>query len=219
MRPQRYSQRAGFTLVEIMVVLSIIAGLTVLAVATLNSLTNSKLSAEALRLSGALRLVHGRAAINGLRYQLVINLDDESFRVECSDQNVAVPEVGEEGGSEDDRRRRQREAEDPEADPFGLGASMPSMDDCSEDLIEQANLRNGVQFMRVFTTHHDEPVESGEVTIGFFPNGTVERSMIWMADSNERGWMTLHIDPMTGRIITRGGEDEVPDDFLEQEED
>jgi prepilin-type N-terminal cleavage/methylation domain-containing protein len=215
----RACAQRGFTLVEIMVVLGIIAGLSVLAVATLNGLTNSRLDGEALRFSGVLRLVHGRAAINGLRYQVVINLDDASYRVECSTQNVAVPEVGDEGGNEEDQRRRDREQEDPEADPFGLGAQQPTMDDCSEELIEATTLRNGIRFARVFTTHHDEPVEEGEVTIGYFPNGTVERSMIWLTDANGRGWMTMHLDPMTGRVVLRGGEDEIPDDFLELEED
>ena len=214
-RPARLTRsRAGFTFVEVMVVLLLIAAMAGLSIISLGALDGSKVRAESIRMSGAIRFVYGRAAINGIRYQLVINLDEDSYRVECSEDNafIAASDGSDEGGSLYDE-------DDDEADPFGIGAPAPSMDDCSEELLESRTLRNGVHFARAVTTHPDEPVEDGEVTIAFFPNGFVERSMIWLTDKNEGQYMTLTIDPMTGRVRTHGGEMEVPEDFFAIEED
>jgi len=217
-------QPRGFTLIELMVVLAVVAGLTALAGMGISSLSNSNLHAETLRLSGALRLVYGRAAINGLRYQVVFDLDAESFRVECSNENFAVvadTDEAREQAEEAERRAQERRSrfDDEEADPFGLGDSSPQIDDCSEELIPNTTLRHGIKVARIVTSHHDEPVDSGSATVGFFPNGTTERTMIWLSDANERAFMTMTIDPMTGRVIVRGGDVEIPDDFFDVEED
>lgn len=214
----------GITLVELMVVLAIIGGLTALAGMGISSLSNSSLHAETLRLSGALRLVYGRAAINGLRYQVVFDLDAESFRVECSTENfevVADTDEARQEAEESARRAQERRSrvDDEEADPFGLGDSSPQIDDCSEELIPNTTLRHGIKVARIVTSHHDEPVDSGTATVGFFPNGTTERTIIWLSDANERAFMTMSIDPMTGRVIVRGGDIEVPEDFFDIEED
>lgn len=210
----RARQPLGLTLVEIIVVLAIMAGMMSVALFAVGSITNSRLDGEALRISGALRLVYGRAAINGIRYQVVFDIDSNSYRVECTDGDVPVAEDPDE--TEQTSRRDDR---DDEADPFGLGRTAPSFDDCSEDLLRQREVRSGVKIARVLTSHNDEPVESGEVTIGFFPNGFVERSIIWLSNESGTAFMTLFVEPMSGRVRIFAGDHEVPDDFFSVEED
>lgn len=187
-----------------------------IATSFIGSLTNSKLKAEAMHLSGSLRLVYGRAAINGTRYQYVINLDENTYRAECSEANVAVMTTED---LEEQERRTRYDRNDEEADPFGLGASSSTFDDCSEPLLENSTLRSGVIFKGILTSHNDDVVESGEVSIGFFPNGFVERTIIWLAQENSDSMMTLTIDPMSGRVRVHPGDMEIPEDFFEVEED
>jgi len=107
-RPARLTRkRAGFTFVEVMVVLLLIAAMAGLSVMALGSLDGSKVRAETIRMSGAIRFVYGRSAINGIRYQLVINLDDDSYRVECSEDNafIAADDTGGDGSLRRGRRR------------------------------------------------------------------------------------------------------------------
>jgi prepilin-type N-terminal cleavage/methylation domain-containing protein len=211
----RLAQRrtAGFTLVEIIVVLGIVATVAGLGVYALGGAANGRVQAEALRMSGALRMTYGRAAINGLRYQFVMSLDDGAYRVECSSENVLV-----EGGATREEERRNRRRDD-EADPFGIGAPQPTLEDCSEDALPQGTTRRGVRIARVLTTHHEEPVEEGEAAIAFFPNGFVERTLIWLSDDDERVFVTISIDPMSGRVRTYAEDLDVPEDFFEVEED
>ncbi|MFT4703668.1 MAG: general secretion pathway protein H [Bradymonadia bacterium] len=202
---------AGITLVEIMVVLAIMAGMAGAAVTVVNSITNANLRAEAMRMSGSLRMIYGRSAINGIRYQLNIDLDGNTYSVSCSEDNVLVEP---EARNEREERRRQ---EDAEADPFNLGGGGASMQDCSEPLLQPRDMRPGVEIARVLTMHHREPVESGSAEVAYFPNGFVERTLIWLRQ--DEAWLTLEIDPMSGRVFVHAGEIDVPDDFFEVEED
>lgn len=201
---------AGFTVVELIIVLAIAASVMAMSISAFGSLGNAKLRGEAMRMSGALRMVYGRAAVNGLRYQVSFDLDAESYRVDCSPDNVLV--------ESEEQSRRARNPNDPEADPFGLGTHTPTLDDCSEPLLMPTTLRNGVEIARVLTAHHREAVEEGTHTIAYFPNGFVERSIIWLR-SGESNYITLTVDPMTGRVRVHAGDFEVPEDFFEVEED
>jgi prepilin-type N-terminal cleavage/methylation domain-containing protein len=218
--PSRWlrADRRGFTFVELMIVLTIAAVVSALAIISVSGVNNNRVRAEALRLSGAMRMVYGRAAINGLRYQFVFDIESNSYRVQCSTENVLLDAPSDQSRSA--RRRASRYAsDDPEADPFGLGSSAPTLDDCSEDLLEAYTLRKGVRIRGVLTTHDSEPVEEGENGIAFFPNGFVERSMVWLESEDERTVVTLTVDPMTGRIRIWGEDREIPRDFFSVEED
>jgi len=203
--------RAGITLIEIIIVLVIMASMSMLALVAVTGSAHDRVSAEAMRLSGAIRMIYGRAAINGIRYQLVMDLDEHVYWVECTLEDIPIP--ARTSTSRDTRR------DDPESDPFGLGTSAPTMDDCTEDLLPRRSLREGVRFDRVLTVHDERPVEYGTTTIAFFPNGFVEPSIIWLSDRDETTYMTLTIDAMTGRVRARGGNHEIPDDFFEVDED
>lgn len=202
---------------EILIVLTVAAVLSGVAIVSMGGINNNRVSAEALRLSGALRMVYGRAAINGLRYQFVFDLDANSYRVQCSPDNVLLEAPTEDRAT---RRRSSRYgADDREADPFGLGSAPPTLDDCAEDLLETYTLREGVRIRGVLTTHDRDEVQEGETGIAFFPNGFVERSMIWLESADEKTVVTLTIDPMTGRVRIRGGDLDIPEDFFSVEED
>jgi type II secretory pathway pseudopilin PulG len=214
MRPPTYRPRLrpGITLIEILIVLAIMAGMMGMSLAVVGSMTNAQLRAEAMRMSGALRMVYGRAAINGLRYELQINLDENSYSVACGDGNLFV-----DPGTSDTAPKDEDEDEDPEADPFNLGTSRATLEDCSEPLLDGYTLKRGVQIVRVLTSHHRDPVESGVATVAYFPNGFVERTLIWLEQDD--AVLTLAIDPMSGRVRVFGEDLEVPDDFFEVEED
>ena len=203
-------------------VLVIIVGMFVAAISVVNVLGQSNLRGASSRLATTIEYVYGRAAINGVRYQLVIDLDGNAYWAECSEDMIVLSEglsggtVGEDDSSE---RPSRYDEDDEEADPFGMNLEA-SWDDCSDDLVPSRTLREGIVIDRVLTTHQTEPYIEGTATIGFFPNGFVEPSIIWLREEeHEDAGMTLFIEPMTGTVRIESGLAEVPDDFLEVEED
>lgn len=201
----------GMTLIEIMIVLTIVASVMGLTAFSMSGLTASKVRSEALHVAGAIRYVYGRSAINGVRYQLTFAVGGNTLSAQCSEKNIPV------ASAETTKQRAKAEKQDGEANPFGV-AGGGGMAACDDKVIRDFTLKDGVTIARVITSHDEAPVESGNATIGFFPNGFVERSMIWVKGA-DGGYFTLIVDPMSGRVRVKPGDLAVPDDFFEVEED
>ena len=114
---------------------------------------------------------------------------------------------------------RRYDRNDEEADPFNLGEADSRFENCEEPLFYEQELPRGIVFDRVMVVHEEDVVEHGEVTIGYFPNGFVERAIIWLKHERSEGVMTLTIDPLSGSVRIIAGDMDVPDDFWEVEED
>ena len=202
----------GMTLIEIMIVLTIVASVMGLTAFSMSGLTASKVRSEALHVAGAVRYVYGRSAINGVRYQLTFAVGGNTLSAQCSEKNIPG------ASAETTKEREKASKEDGEANPFGVAGGAGTMAACDDTVIRDFTLKDGVTIARVVTSHDEAPVESGNATIGFFPNGFVERSMIWVKGA-DGGYFTLIVDPMSGRVRVKPGDLEVPDDFFEVEED
>jgi len=239
MRVVRLQQRSGITLIEMLVVMVIIMAAFGAMISLVSVLGASRLRSASSRTATAIEYIYGRAAINGIRYQMVFDLDTDEYWVECSEENIDLPSrmLEEDEPDEDDgpsieegaRRFARYDADDEEADPFALNQSA-LWDDCTEHLIPRTSIPDrfeGVELHAVMTTHQEEPFEVGRATIGFFPNGFVEPSIIWLREAEDEGEpfndeaaaMTLIIEPMTGGVRIVTGYAEVPDNFLEVEVD
>lgn len=203
----------GMTLIEIMIVLTIVASVMGLTAFSMSGLTASKVRSEAMHVAGAIRYVYGRSAINGVRYQLTFSVGANTLSVQCSEKNIPVA-----AADADKEPKKEKEKDDAEANPFGVMAAGASMAACDDKVMRDFTLKDGVTIARVVTSHDESPVESGDATIGFFPNGFVERSIVWVKGS-DGGYFTLFVDPMSGRVRVKPGDLDVPDDFFEVEED
>lgn len=209
---------AGLTVVEILIVIAILAMVVAGSVGVVSNIGNFQLRGEVFRTASALRMVQGRAAINGVRYQVVFDLEGNRYRVECSEDNVLVRTQEEEEEAERAQRtRRFRRADDPEANPFG-GGLRAAFDACEDAVVGERTLPDRMQFRQVLTINRRDPVTSGEVAVGFFPDGFVEQAVIWMEHDSGATW-AIELEPMTGRVLVHAGEFEVPRDFFDEEED
>lgn len=218
-----YRQRPGMTFIEILVVLTLVAGIMLASLSVITLLSFGALESSSLRITGAIEQTYGRSAINGQRYQLVIDIDSNEMWAECSEVNVPLPSevmtgslgvrFGEEGSDD------LLDAE-PFSDPFNL-SMYTQFDDCTDSFLPRQSLEGDVVFDSVMTTHQRQPFVEGIATIGFFPDGFVEPSIIWIreGDADSDNVITLRIEPMTGAVSIEPGRMEIPDDFLDIEED
>ena len=101
-----------------------------------------------------------------------------------------------------------------------------SRDPVDAYLIEPTTLPEGVGFLGVMTSHHDELQTTGVATINFFPNGFVEPRMIYVGEQREEGKppraaqsFTLMIHPLTGHTDVESGQLKLDEDFFTPEED
>ena len=191
--PQRQSknilyrrQQLGFTLVEIMIALILLAGLTVIALPRIGSHTNElKATIRKLTVLGKQLQVHSR--LEHKTYRLAFHLhekEEHSFWVESASGYVSESADEEEDNNNDDEEGKQS------LNTFQLDASI---------LKEPISLPKPLLFRDIEV--EDEISKNGKAYIHFFPQGVIEEAAIHISNGkagNKLGW-TITYNSLTGK--------------------
>jgi type II secretory pathway pseudopilin PulG len=213
------------TLIEIMIVLLLIAGLMVASVGLFNNINKANLKGQALRLSGYIKYAYGQAAIQQRYYRLVIDINTNEYWVEkAASQDVGAPPRPPDpallnappGGAAPPPSGPSSRPVDAEAGAFGL--NRPGYEASEERLAKRRELLNNVRFTSVTKSYDEGPIEAGRAFITFYPSGFVDRSQITIRDEDGAA-MTLELQPLTGKVELWVGERDAGRDFFEVEED
>jgi general secretion pathway protein H len=80
-------------------------------------------------------------------------------------------------------------------------------------LLDRYALPKGISFLKVMTSHQDEPTEEGKAEVWFFPSGYVERAYIYLQRDEET--YTVETVPLKGMGIVHREELD-PRDLLDE---
>ena len=192
----RISRSAGFSLIEVMIVLFIIASASGFLLNRINK--SGYQFKESIRKIGVLsRDIRYRAKLQNVTYRLAINMysgeeseEPHEYWVERGSgpslftdmDNYSPYEEGEE--EEGDRGKEEKKPE------FQIDTSLTP---------EKKELLGGLIFEDVEVVSLSEKVSSGIVYIYYLPEGLVDESAIHIKRGEETQW-TLTIHPLTGRV-------------------
>lgn len=218
------------TLIEIMIVVALIASLMAIATVGLGVLGQADVSGEALKLSSAIRYTFTLAATTNMTLQMKLNFDERRYYVEelvlsggLSDEELSGTTMKSSQTEAFKRKSDRANRMDDEDSKFGTVTRTPV--DSQFLSGEDAQLADGVYFVGIMTSHHDEIQTSGEGTMNFFSNGFVERAVIYVGDEAaaqglEEGVVyTITVNPLTGQSSVVPGKTEISSSFFEEEED
>ncbi len=233
--------RAGFTLVEVMVVLAIMAGMMGGAALLLGTLEAGKMRGEAIKLTSALKYTYAQAAVNNSRYRIVFDLDAGTYNAEVVRSAIVsggpapggipgTPGFGVAAEDEDDSEfltdearalGEQKDREDDlfdedEDNPFGVNRRV-TYERVQDGVIDPGKLKDGIKFSRIVVAGAVDRTE-GTASVTFFPNGFQEPALIYMEDASG-AMFTIKTEPLTGRVKLYSRELEIPQDFGEGEDD
>ena len=229
------AHRAGFSLVEVLVVLAIIAGLVGGSVYGIGMLSAGDLKSNALRLTSSIKYMYSQAAVHNTQYRLVFDLDTGTYEAQVVAQAFVEEGPQDEEAAEARRARdeeflteealalgeeKAREKElfdDREDNPFGFNRSV-SARRIQDSVISPGVLDKGVRFERIIVPNLPE-AEDGKVALNFFPNGYQEPIIIILSDKGGENKFSLVTEPLTGRVKLYSKEVEVPKDFGQGESD
>lgn len=102
-RPAR-GRAAGFTLIEVMIAMFVVALIATIGVKGFRAITKSNLRAGASHMSGAIRFLFDRASVTGKYHRLVIDITEGKYWAEVSDDKFYAPNQAE---TEADRQKRE----------------------------------------------------------------------------------------------------------------
>lgn len=218
----------GFTLVEVMVAMLIVALMITIGVKGFRSITKSNLRESAAHMSGAIRYLFDRASITGKYYRLVIDLSDGKYWPEVSDDKFYAPNQAE---SEEDRKKR--EAKEDAADEeerkrqakqqmlYGSSSSSSSTAATSFDMsklevgefrpkrprfaaFKETSLKpvtlKKLKIKSVYTPRMTDPMTTGRAYLYFYPLGQTEPAVITLTDQTGESVYSLVVHPITGKV-------------------
>jgi general secretion pathway protein H len=191
----------GFTLVELMIVVAVIALLAAMVVPAAESLTGANARQAAGELAGSMRALFDTAALRHATCRLVLDLDGRAFWAECAPGAAGAP------AAEDDEKTlaaRFPEENDPEIRKLLAASTYGAL---SDRLLARRTLPGKVKFGAVSVSGRREAALTGTVYVYFFPGGRAQRAHVPVADGTNL--YTVVSEAFTGRARVVPGKVEV----------
>ncbi|MGZ3796951.1 MAG: pilus assembly FimT family protein [Pseudobdellovibrionaceae bacterium] len=180
--------RRGFTLIEVMIVIAIIAGLIAVGAPRLLK-KDANMKTAARQLTVLVKEIRNQAKLFNSTYRLAIRLDagQESYWVEKSNGPVLI-----------DKEKLKEEIEGKNKDKKPEDNAPPPLFQIDKKLSKKEKiLPSNLHFVQVETMNMSQPVTSGLAYIHFFPEGLMEASTIQLTD--KKNTWTLVFNPLTGQ--------------------
>jgi len=216
-RPRRNRRRTGgLTLIELIVVVSLIALFMGAVVMGMGAATNARVRSAATLVAGGIRVAFTRAASTSKSMRLVLDLDRNVVVLEEADTPMLVRRDDETGSDGASAATAQEEAAIHETERLLKGPTAPRplfkpVDAFGfevDDPTKGRELGRGVAFRRVEISHAEEPYLSGRAYLYFWPGGQTERASIQVGRKDatgDDGVITILVSPLTGRVQIEGG--------------
>ena len=198
------SQRSGgFTLIEVILVITIIAVVVTGATFGLGAVTRTRLRAASVKVMSAARFAYNRAITHGTTLRLHFDFEKDTMAVEESATPVTLAtdeQLESDTGDAIDpwdlaRSRLEKPLEAPTpTSPFG------PITNPSGKAIEKYTaqpLGDGVSVHALITPHETDKRMDGEGSVYFFPVGIAEQAVIQLGDSSDAVY-SVEIHPLTG---------------------
>lgn len=182
-------KQSGLTLLEIMIVLAIIAGVVLTALPRLSG-QNNQMRQSVRQLTAISKQLQLQAKLQGAIYRLVIDLgkderSPQSYWVEKStNQTVLKPD--------------EMDAPIGELEKKGEGEPPPQFSADNRVLKGKQGFPSGLRVSEVELKRKEQPISSGKAYVHFFPQGLAEEAAIHLRASEKLQW-TLAVHPLTGR--------------------
>ena len=195
-------RQQAFTLIEIMLVISIMAMVVMGATMGLGAITRSNLRAASMKVASATKFAYSRAVTQGTTTRLHFDLEEGTLAVQESQNAIVL------------RQENDDENTDDAADPWAEAKSkLDTLDAPKESKSPFSNIRNdkgitlkkfdaqpvgnGIRVLKIITPRSENPITNGQGSIHFFPGGITEHCVVQLADKNDHVF-SIEIHPLTG---------------------
>jgi general secretion pathway protein H len=207
-------QRArGFTLVEVLLVVALMAIMSVMVVSGSGMLSGQRMRSAATLLMSSVRMAMTRANSIGRPVRLVFDIEAGRLMLEETRGRmlrVSDHEEGAKAGAQAATEAEQQAAEYAKGIVQGPRAPQPTFSPVEsfadgDDPALGRELGKDIRFLQVQTEHDTEPRVEGRAYLYFWPGGGTERAAIQITRPGDHQGLTVLVSALTGRSkILRG---------------
>ena len=177
-------RQRGFTLIELMIVIAIVAILAAASMPALSSLSGANARAAAGELAGAARFLFQTAALRHETCRLALDLEARAWWCECTKDKWFAPRDPDQAQrAEEDDALAARFPDERDAEKRRLLASA-RFGQFPDRLARKRTLPGSAAFSEVWSQHQRDPLSKGLAYVYFFPNGQAEAARIPIADGS-----------------------------------
>ena len=180
-------KKSGFTLIELMVVVAIIALLSALVIPTISSYFKVSLGSASRAMAGTIKETYNSTVITGRVHRLVYDFKENNYWVEAGSGTLLMDTK--ESRDRDSRKKRLGTTGKKEDSPFTMDKTVTR---------KKISLPAGARFEDVITQQSPEPITEGLAYTHFFPHGLIEQTVIHLKDESNHQ-VSLVISPIVGK--------------------
>ena len=191
-------QPRGFTLVELLIVLGVIALATTFVVPALRSVSGANARKAAGELAGSMRALFDIAALRHATCRMALDLDGGAWWAECAPGGSrAIP-------SAPSRSPTASPEPDEEIQRLLARTEFGALED---RVVKKRELPGSTRFGPVKVEGRRGALEEGTAYVYFFSGGQAQRAYVPLVDGSNR--FTIVLEPFTGRARVVPGDVEV----------
>lgn len=186
----------GFSLVELMVVVALMALITAMAVPSISTVFKISLGSTNRDLATTVRYTYNAAMMTKKVHRLVYDMKDHRYWVEVGPQNLLMETEETRVKSERARKFTSKLSAEEE---LKKKQELEGQFSLATYITRKKNdLPRGVEFEDVKTEQSKDPFKEGLAYTHFFPHGIIEQTVIHLKDTSSHH-ATLVIAPIVGR--------------------
>jgi general secretion pathway protein H len=184
------TSKKGMTLIEVMIVLVIIAGIMGVAVPTIGSSLKITIGSSARSLGGNLRKAYQASVMTGRVYRMVLDFDKNTFLVEEGPVSFELDSMESREKQKEKRKLSLKPEEESTSEMFRKAEGLNNRPVALDKI-------GSISFKEIYTEERETPIKSGQAAIHFFPHGVAEQAVIYLTDLSGHE-VTIKTEPVGG---------------------
>lgn len=181
----------GFTLLEVLLVITLVGLMAVSALPSLTNLFRTSVGSALRRYSALVRYAYDQAVLTGRIHRIVLNMDDNTWRIESADPGVLPLDktrmgLAPEGIRDEDRLKIIGE---------------PGFRKIRGNMVDQ--VPRGVRLVQVVSWRSGkDPITKGETSLYAFPNGMIDEATVVLSEEGKEDVQKYKLTTfaLTGRV-------------------
>lgn len=179
------SSSRGFTLIEIMVVVALIALISAFTIPTIATVFGRSVDEFAQELSGLFRECRDYALLKDKIVRIRFDLDKQQYWIEDGPATILLPSGEAAEKAKEDQKR------DPEKNksPFRIAKELQR---------DKKKIPSGIKLVEVLSPRFPQPIKEGEADFFYFPNGMSEAAVLHLEAGKDDVKRSLVVHPLNG---------------------